>query len=160
MLTKNREKNPDKYKCIICDYFTSRKYDYERHLLTDKHKLLTNVDKKTQKSAEIFSNEFTCDCGKKYKHRQSLSVHKKKCNYKQTKDNNNVNNNEYNNDNDNNINDNNINDNNINDGDLNYKSMFVTMMKENQELRKQVTDLLPKVGNTTNNTFNNTHNIN
>ena len=162
MLTKKREKSTEKYKCINCDYFTSRKSDYERHLLTEKHKMLTNVDKKTRKSAEIITNEFTCECGKKYKHRQSLSLHKKKCNYIEIKDNNNdINiNKDINNDNDiNDINDNNDN-NIINDDNLNYKSMFVTMMKENQELRKQVTDLLPKVGNTTNNTFNNTVNQN
>jgi hypothetical protein len=159
MLTKKRENNSDKYECRICDYFTCRKYDYERHLLTEKHKILTNVDNKTQKSAEIILNDFTCECGKKYKHRQSLSVHKKKCNYQQIRDNKNKNEDEYDNDNDND-NDNKIKYDNINDEDLNYKSMFVTMMKENQELRKQVTDLLPKVGNTTNNTFNNTVNQN
>ena len=153
MLTKNREKIPKKFICVFCDYNTCNKKDFNKHLLTDKHKLLSNVDNEIPK---IPIKEFTCECGKKYKHRQSLSVHKKKCNYEQIKDNN-VNNNEYNNSNDN---DNKIKYNNINEEELNYKSMFVTMMKENQELRKQVTDLLPKIGNTTNNTFNNTVNQN
>ena len=153
MLTKNREKIPKKFICVFCDYNTYNKKDFNKHLLTDKHKMLSNVDNEIPK---IPIKEFTCECGKKYKHRQSLSVHKKKCNYEQIKDNN-INNNEYNNGNDN---DNKIKYNNINEEELNYKSMFVTMMKENQELRKQVTDLLPKIGNTTNNTFNNTVNQN
>ena len=149
MLTKNREKIPKNFICVFCDYNTYNKKDFNKHLLTDKHKMLSNVDNEIPK---IPIKEFTCDCGKKYKHRQSLSVHKKKCNYEAIKDNN-VNNND-------NDNDNKIKYNNINEEELNYKSMFVTMMKENQELRKQVTDLLPKVGNTTNNTFNNTVNQN
>ena len=50
-----------------------------RHLLTPKHqntdKLLTNTDIEGSKS----SLSFTCNCGKNYKHRQSLFNHKKKC---------------------------------------------------------------------------------
>ena len=140
MLTKNREKIPNNFICVFCDYNTSNKKDFNKHLLTDKHKMLSNVDKEIPK---IPIKEFTCECGKKYKHRQSLSVHKKKCNF------NNLKTEKIKIDNDN-----------IGENDLEYKSMFVTMMKENQELRKQVTDLLPKVGNTTNNTFNNTVNQN
>jgi len=102
--------------------------------------MLSNVDKEIPK---IPIKEFTCECGKKYKHRQSLSVHKKKCNF------NNLKTEKIKIDNDN-----------FGENNLEYKSMFVTMMKENEELRKQVTDLLPKVGNTTNNTFNNTVNQN
>ena len=140
MLTEKSQKIPNNFVCIFCDYNTSNKKDYNKHLLTDKHKMLTNVDKEIPK---IPKKEFTCECGKKYKHRQSLSVHKKKCNF-------------------NNIETQNIkiDDDNIIDNNLEYKSMFVTMMKQNEELRKQVTDLLPKVGNTTNNTFNNTVNQN
>ena len=66
------------YKCEICDYNTVRLSQYNRHLSTAKHKILTNTytncDNKT-------SNTYTCDCGKKYKHRQSLNNHKKKCQY-------------------------------------------------------------------------------
>lgn len=140
MLTKNFEKIPNNFICVFCDYNTSNKKDFNKHLLTDKHKILSNVDKEIP---TIPIKEFTCECGKKYKHRQSLSVHKKKCNF------NNLKTEKIKIDNDN-----------IGENDLEYKSMFVTMMKENEELRKQVTDLLPKVGNTTNNTFNNTVNQN
>ena len=134
MLTKKSQKVLEKYFCKDCDYSTSYKKDFNKHLLTDKHKMLTNVDKELPK---VLKKDFSCECGKIYKHRQSLNVHKKKCNY---------NNLEI--------------ENKIIDNNLDYKSMFVTMMKENQELRKQVTDLLPKVGNTTINNTNNTVNQN
>ena len=42
--------------------------------MTLKHKMLTNVDNKTPKNAT-----YVCNCGKLYKYRQSLHVHKKKC---------------------------------------------------------------------------------
>lgn len=66
--------------CDNCDYVTCRKSQYNRHILTPKHqntyKLLTNTD---IESSESSLTHFTCNCGKKYKHRQSLFNHKKKC---------------------------------------------------------------------------------
>jgi hypothetical protein len=65
------------FLCDNCDYVTCRKSQYSRHILTPKHqntyKQLTNTD------IECSLTHFTCDCGKKYKHRQSLFNHKKKC---------------------------------------------------------------------------------
>ena len=61
----------EKYCCIYCDYNTISKKDFNKHILTNKHKMLTNVDK---------VSKFKCECGKEYNHRQSLSIHKKKCN--------------------------------------------------------------------------------
>ena len=75
MLTQKTPKNPKEFFCKNCDFVSSNKKDYDRHLATDKHKMLTNVDKKTPKNPKPFQ----CVCGKQYKHRQSLSVHKKKC---------------------------------------------------------------------------------
>ena len=40
------QKSSKKYHCEICDYFTSRKSQYARHLLTDKHKNLQNPTSK------------------------------------------------------------------------------------------------------------------
>ena len=78
MLTQKTPKNPKEFFCKKCDFVSSNKKDYDRHLATDKHKMLTNVDKKTPKNPKPFQ----CECGKQYKHRQSLSVHKKKCKIK------------------------------------------------------------------------------
>ena len=79
MLTKKSQKSLEIFLCEICDYRTSKIYDYNKHLSTRKHKMLTNVDKKSQKVAENFEpingvNIFECVCGKKFAYRQSLSV--------------------------------------------------------------------------------------
>ena len=69
-----------KFCCKICDYKTSRKSQYDRHLLTDKHKILINPNEKVQDKC------FVCECGKIYKHQSSLCFHKKKCNSSLEKD--------------------------------------------------------------------------
>lgn len=73
-----------KFECEKCYYITSRKSQFDRHLLTSKHnnvdKILTNVDMLSKKSsASINDNKYICICGKTFAHRQSLSIHKKKC---------------------------------------------------------------------------------
>ena len=78
-------KNAEKFICEICDFKCSKQSNYTKHLLTRKHKMLTNVDtnvdinddEKMPKNAKLYQ----CECGKEYKHRQSLSVHKKTCTY-------------------------------------------------------------------------------
>jgi hypothetical protein len=67
--------SPLKYTCEKCTFECSNKKDYNRHLLTAKHKRLTN----TSIGLTQNPNEFVCICGKTYSHRQSLHKHKKKC---------------------------------------------------------------------------------
>ena len=66
-------KSSNFFECKICNYNTCRKSQYDRHVLTDKHKLLTNPNKK------VPLHHFTCECGKIYKHQSTLCAHKKKC---------------------------------------------------------------------------------
>ena len=70
------------FSCEDCHYKCSKKSDWDRHLLTSKHqktyKILINTDKCDAENATII-NSFICNCGKEYKHRQSLFNHKKKC---------------------------------------------------------------------------------
>jgi len=70
-----------KYICEKCQFVSSNKNDYRRHLLTSKHKLST-----LSTDIEFFSTETNieddkhlCSCGKKYKDRTGLWHHKKKC---------------------------------------------------------------------------------
>ena len=75
MLTKIMPKNAEKFVCEKCDFKCCKLSNYNTHIQTRKHKMLTNVDKENAKNAE----KFACICGKEYNHRQSLSIHKKKC---------------------------------------------------------------------------------
>ena len=65
-----------KFICEKCDVTCSTLWLFDRHNRTNKHKnvdnLLTTDDNSVHKSVE-------CICGKTYNHRQSLSLHKKKC---------------------------------------------------------------------------------
>ncbi len=63
-----------KYNCVPCQYSTNDKSDYNRHLLTEKHK--RGMGKGKPDSSKIFF----CHCGKSYKYRSGFSRHKKHCN--------------------------------------------------------------------------------
>ena len=85
-MTDNFAQNYTENKyCKSCDFKCSKKCDWTRHILTRKHinadKMLTNVDTESAESAEsaTITKILICTCGKEYKHRQSLFVHKKKC---------------------------------------------------------------------------------
>ena len=82
MTDKKMPKNAEKYICYCCDFKCSKYSNYASHILTRKHKnvdkMLTNVDKKNAENADS-AKTFICYCGRVYKHRQSLFVHKKKC---------------------------------------------------------------------------------
>ena len=80
------EKNEKNKYCEKCDFTCRYISDYRRHLLTAKHKMITNVItndvKLDDKTRTPHTTSYTCDCGKEYKHRQGLYAHKKKCSNK------------------------------------------------------------------------------
>jgi hypothetical protein len=63
------------FNCIICNYYTSKMSQYNRHILTSKHKNETFETKMKQKG----SIKFECGCGNKYNSRTTLWRHKKSC---------------------------------------------------------------------------------
>lgn len=65
------------FECKICYYSTSRFSQYERHLLTDKHKNQTFGNIWQPKSSDNI-----CQCGKAYKDRSGLWKHKRCCKIK------------------------------------------------------------------------------
>ena len=77
---------PKKYICQQCDFYSSNKRDYTRHLETEKHKtgflatLATTSSsekpQKTQKNPILFRCEI---CDKEYKDKTGLWRHHKKC---------------------------------------------------------------------------------
>ena len=75
-------KNAENFYCEKCDFKCCKPSDWTRHILTRKHKdtykILTNNNEFYAENANVI-NTYICDCGKEYKHRQSLWNHKKKC---------------------------------------------------------------------------------
>jgi len=78
MLTEKLQKVAPEFFCEKCNYNTSKKSSYDKHLLTAKHKLLTNDYIKVAKSCSEF---ICCKCNKIYKSRVGLYLHKKKCSH-------------------------------------------------------------------------------
>jgi len=65
-----------KFHCAKCDYFTSRKSSYDKHLTTDKHKMKQNETNSCTKVAK--ANSKICECGFVCNSRTTLWRHKKK----------------------------------------------------------------------------------
>ena len=122
------QKNDENYFCEKCNYLTSRKDHFDKHLLTAKHKKVGNGNKnrdKKGKKGEKVHYDFTCDCNKIFKSKSGLWKHQKQCNYtKDTKD--------------------------------NMKEIVVNLINQNNELQKTIQEMIPKIGNNNNN--NNTNN--
>lgn len=136
---KKLKKTSKEYHCELCDFKSNNKNDYNRHLSTRKHKMITN-DKKLPFNSQ--QEHHVCDCGSMYKHLSGLSRHKKTCTVIQNSQNKTEINNEY-------------------------LNAFNTVIAENSELRNllikqqnQITELIDKVGPINNTTNNNTNNIN
>jgi hypothetical protein len=84
MLKSSVPESSEKYSCIFCDYNTSRLSQYNRHILTPKHKKLEKSTDFNILSTKINkkSSDYKCECGKDYKERSGLWRHKKVCIYK------------------------------------------------------------------------------
>jgi hypothetical protein len=111
-------KNPQKFLCKKCHYSTSSKKDYNKHILTLKHKnnvqILPNTDELSQKIPQTL-NTFVCDCGRHYKHRQSLFNHKRVCS--------------------------DCEENTEHDNSLNEKDLIMTLLQQNNQLQTQIIEL-------------------
>ena len=80
MITRNTPKNSKQFICETCNFKCSNKQDYTRHLITRKHKMITNGNiNDNDKSPKVYM----CDCGKNYNFASGLSRHKTKCNFQQ-----------------------------------------------------------------------------
>jgi len=79
-----------KFYCKFCDYNTSKKSNYEEHLLTLKHKKSMIGNDNSSNSSHLNSNieiKYFCNnCNKKYKDYSGLWRHKKKCNISKIED--------------------------------------------------------------------------
>ena len=148
---KKVPKSSNIFYCEKCDYTTSRQSQYNRHLMTAKHKILINPNEK----GSAPKMQYVCDCGRIYKHLSSLCAHRKICTYavneleiqrrqqenlgkteeqssimeliKQNQD---------------------------------FKSLLVEQQKENQSLQKQLIEAVKDGSKTINNTTNNNQKFN
>jgi hypothetical protein len=77
---KNSPKLANIFFCEKCDYKCSKQSDFDKHLLTLKHK--NDYADDVLDDAKL-ANQYSCECGKEYKHRQGLWKHKKKCQSKE-----------------------------------------------------------------------------
>ena len=157
MTTKKTKKNENIFSCEKCNFISCKKTDYNRHLLTAKHKILQNTTEKTKKNEKFDSRLYYCDCGKEYKHHSSLWNHKKKCNFTNAK----IIDISYQNNYDleksnitketilNLVNENN-----------DIKTLLIEQQKQIVEQQKQIGELIPKIGTTINNTSNVKQNLN
>jgi hypothetical protein len=164
MADAKNPKKPIDYFCEKCNFKCCNKKDYTRHTTTLKHKMLTLTDAKNPK-LPLMVNHHKCECGREYKHRQSLHKHKKKCNYE-----NEINKNEINYENK--INKNEINEINYENekseiSKNDYKDMFFAIAEKNNELQsmlveqsKQMKELIPKIGNNNTSNSHNKFNLN
>ena len=78
---KTRKKEESIFVCEICDYKCSKKFNLDRHFLSDKHIKSTNINALATKNEEKGANKkFCCEnCGKEYTDRTGLWRHNKKC---------------------------------------------------------------------------------
>ena len=65
----------NKYFCEKCNYKTNDKSNFEKHILTAKHKRVTMDTNLILNTTE----KNVCKCGKEYKNRQGLYKHRKTC---------------------------------------------------------------------------------
>jgi len=137
------------FECKLCDFKSSKKGDYNRHLITSKHvKRYKRIQKDTNFTSNYIADipNYTCECGNIYKYHSGLWKHKKICQLDKI------------------TNHNNSNDNSSNTGSKD--DIIMMLIKQNSELIKEQTDIkqlmleLVKNGinNITNNNINNNSN--
>jgi hypothetical protein len=142
METEIVKKEQHKFYCEKCDYKCSAAYHYKQHEMTWKHQksLFGNKLETLETKPKLM-----CDCGKLYKNRDGLWKHKKKCmkqEYQEKEDKN-------------------ANANGDKEDNTTLTNLVLEMVKQNQELTKQIVELSKNTNVTNNNNnciTNNTNN--
>jgi hypothetical protein len=126
LASKTSKNEQTVFYCEFCDYKCSRKFNWDRHILTSKHLKEKTGDKCLSKTSQ--NEQLVCEiCNKEYKHRQGLWRHKKNCYSNETKENN----------------------------EPSDKQLIMMLIKQNTQLMEQNTGLMEIVKNGTHNTTNN-----
>jgi hypothetical protein len=75
METLKSANSASKYNCLACNTLCFKKNDWDRHILTDKHKRKSGNNIETN----FLPKSYTCNCGKNYTTKSGLWKHKKNC---------------------------------------------------------------------------------
>lgn len=129
------------FMCEACDFKCCKESEYKRHLATPKHQKFTKVYNKTTTAY----NALRCECSKTYTSRMGLWKHKQKCPFMKDKNDTAISSE--------------IKDTNSMDKD----DLILKLLKDNEEIRQILKDVIPKMGNNTiinNNNNNTTNNFN
>ena len=130
---KSDGNNSKQYYCEKCDYSCNKLFLFKQHCSTKKH-----LRSQCSKMLKTYADDYTCACGRTYKHIQSYNRHIKECRVKLSHT--------------------------QNSEKEELRGMISTLITQNQniimenkEMRELVKDMIPKIGsnNTTiNNKFN------
>jgi len=136
-------KNVAGFSCKACNFKCCKESNYQAHLMTLKHKKYTNVYQSIQTNA-VTENALTCVCMKTYATRMGLWKHKKKCQLLKEPSGDSLSSE--------------LKDMTIKDKD----DIIIKLLKDNEEIRQILKEVIPKMGNNTiiNNNNNNTTNNN
>ena len=145
MSIKKSQENRKIFECVICDYITCNKYDYEKHVYTIKHKNNVLSIKSLNLSQKSQDKKFICLCNKQYKDSSGLWRHKQKCNVIKNEEF--IKNEETDYEVDNKI---------INENEPTDKELIMLLIKENSELKNMMMEVIKN--GTHNTTHNNSHN--
>ncbi len=159
METKKSLKKSPFFVCKVCDYNTSKKSDFDKHLSTRKHDDMVTVETvETKKSQKVAHHNMCNKCKKVYNTRSGLWKHMKICDYitnvsvlssEQCKNEDPIAkiDNLYN--------------------IPNKDELLLKLIKDNDEMmriikgqQEQINSIIPKIGNTTNNNTTNNFNLN
>ncbi len=154
-MTENSPKLAKKFYCECCDYRCSKQSDYNKHILTMKHKNNYTMAQNNDNLSPKVAKKYVCDCGKEYKYRQGIYAHRKTCDKTYTHSNDINDANHINDDND--ANDDNISDNDDydNDNDNNYDNDYETVKQDkNKVLKNIVLEVISQTSNNNNNSNN------
>ena len=128
------------YFCKICDYKSTHKGHYLRHLKTKKHKNKEMIVNDSNLGTKT-DNLWICECGKSYKFDSGYYRHKKTCNYKKQENKEDANETVLK----------------LITENKEIMNLLLKQSDENKELRHQISELIPRVGN---NNINKQFNIN
>ena len=135
MTNEKNAKNANSFYCDKCDFTCFKLSNWNTHITTRKHKIRTNTDKYEDKKCQkmpTHNKVYKCNCGKIFKHASSLWNHKQKCVSKQESINNEQ--------------EEVIQDTNETPSEVPSMNMFVELLKQNQELQKQLIEAVKTGG--------------